>query len=178
MVIACVVGSYYKSGLAPVDMLIEMDDVRAVRGGTGYAKCGGNYAAATRAGEKAAKKGVLGTLVLVFMISSSCKCCPMVGRKNKKPFVAPAGWQKRRKVENPPRYHSSLFPVLETHSTGYHHIPATVTGAPVCIYFQFDAAAVQPVRQLDRAVPRTNRHFSERIALLTTLCHCVLLVAS
>lgn len=58
----------------------------------------------------------------------------MVGRKNKKPFVAPAGWQKRRKVENPPRYHSSLFPVLETHSTGYHHIPATVTGAPVCIY--------------------------------------------
>lgn len=51
------VGSYYKSGLAPVDMLIEMDDVRAVRGGTGYAKCGGNYAAATRAGEKAAKKG-------------------------------------------------------------------------------------------------------------------------
>ena len=99
MVIACVVGSYYKSGLAPVDMLIEMDDVRAVRGGTGYAKCGGNYAAATRAGEKAAKKGVLGTLVLVFMISSSCKCCPMVGRKNKKPFVAPAGWQKRRKVE-------------------------------------------------------------------------------
>ena len=47
----------------------------------------------------------------------------MVGRKNKKPFVAPAGWQKRRKVENPPRYHSSLFPVLETHSTGYDGIP-------------------------------------------------------
>ena len=40
-----------------VNGLIEMDDVRAVRGGTGYAKCGGNYAAATRAGEKAAKKG-------------------------------------------------------------------------------------------------------------------------
>ena len=97
----------------------------------------------------------------------------MVGRKNKKPFVAPAGWQKRRKVENPPRYHSSLFPVLETHSTGYHHIPATVTGAPVCIYFQFDAAAVQPVRQLDRAVPRTNRHFSERAFSLTVPCPCV-----
>ena len=57
MVIACVVGSYYKSGLAPVDMLIEMDDVRAVRGGTGYAKCGGNYAAANRAGDKAIEKG-------------------------------------------------------------------------------------------------------------------------
>ena len=84
--------------------------------------------------EKAAKKGVLGILVLVFMISSSCKCCSMVGRKNKKPLVTPAGWQKRRKAENPPRYHSSLFPLLETHSTGYHHIPASVTGAPVCVY--------------------------------------------
>ena len=97
----------------------------------------------------------------------------MVWQEKRKPSVFPALWQKRRKAENPPRYHSSLFPVLETHSTGYHHIPATVTGAPVCIYFQFDAAAIQPVRQLDRAVPRTNRHFSERIALLTTLCHRV-----
>lgn len=57
MIIGCPVGSYYKGGLQPVEMLIEMDDVRAVRGGTGYAKCGGNYAAATRAGEKAAAKG-------------------------------------------------------------------------------------------------------------------------
>ena len=29
----------------------------AVRGGTGYTKCGGNYAASMRAGEKAAQKG-------------------------------------------------------------------------------------------------------------------------
>ena len=107
------------------------------------------------------------------MISSSCKCCSMVGRKNKKPFVAPADWQKRRKAENPPRYHSSSFPLLETHSTGYHHIPASVTGAPVCIYSWFNAAAIQPVQQLDRTVPCTNRHFSERVALLTTLCHRV-----
>ena len=57
MIIACVVGSYYKGGLAPVELLIEDEDVRAVRGGTGYAKCGGNYAAATRAGERAAAKG-------------------------------------------------------------------------------------------------------------------------
>lgn len=57
MIIACPVGSYYKGGLQPVELLIEMDDVRAVRGGTGYAKCGGNYAAATRAGERAAEKG-------------------------------------------------------------------------------------------------------------------------
>ena len=50
-------GSYYAEGLAPVKIMIEDEDVRAVRGGTGYAKCGGNYAASYRAGEKAAKKG-------------------------------------------------------------------------------------------------------------------------
>ena len=37
--------------------MIETEDVRAVRGGTGYTKCGGNYAASTRAGEVAEKKG-------------------------------------------------------------------------------------------------------------------------
>ena len=37
--------------------MIEDQDVRAVRGGTGYAKCGGNYAASNRAGERAAQKG-------------------------------------------------------------------------------------------------------------------------
>ena len=57
MIIACPVGSYYKSGLKPVELLIEQEDVRAVKGGTGYAKCGGNYAAATRAAERAEKKG-------------------------------------------------------------------------------------------------------------------------
>ena len=56
-IIASPVGSYYKEGINPVRIMIEDEDVRAVRGGTGYAKCGGNYAASTRAGEKAAKKG-------------------------------------------------------------------------------------------------------------------------
>ena len=51
------VGSYFKEGVNPVKMYIEQEDVRAVRGGTGYAKCGGNYAGSLRAGEKAASKG-------------------------------------------------------------------------------------------------------------------------
>jgi branched-chain amino acid aminotransferase len=51
------VGSYYKEGLNPVSIMIEDADVRAVRGGTGYTKCGGNYAASIRAGERAEKKG-------------------------------------------------------------------------------------------------------------------------
>ena len=57
VIIASPSGSYYKEGINPVKIMIEEDDVRAVRGGTGYAKCGGNYAAANRAGEKAEKLG-------------------------------------------------------------------------------------------------------------------------
>ena len=50
-------GSYYKEGINPVKIMIEDEDVRAVRGGTGFTKCGGNYAASIRAGERAAKQG-------------------------------------------------------------------------------------------------------------------------
>ena len=57
MIIASPVGSYYKEGINPVKIMIEDEDVRAVRGGTGYAKCGGNYAASNRAGERAAQQG-------------------------------------------------------------------------------------------------------------------------
>ena len=57
IIIASPSGSYYKEGINPVKIMIENEDVRTVRGGTGYAKCGGNYAASTRAGERANKKG-------------------------------------------------------------------------------------------------------------------------
>ena len=57
ILIASPVGSYYKEGINPVRIMIETEDVRAVRGGTGYAKCGGNYGASTRAGMKAEQKG-------------------------------------------------------------------------------------------------------------------------
>ena len=57
IVMASPVGSYYPEGINPVKIMIETDDVRAVRGGTGYTKCGGNYAASNRAGEVAEKKG-------------------------------------------------------------------------------------------------------------------------
>lgn len=50
-------GSYYPEGINPVKIMIETEDVRAVRGGTGYVKCGGNYAASTRAGHKAELQG-------------------------------------------------------------------------------------------------------------------------
>ena len=57
MIIASPVGSYYAEGLNPVSIMIETEDVRAVRGGTGYAKCGGNYGASLRAGKRAEEKG-------------------------------------------------------------------------------------------------------------------------
>ena len=57
MIILSPVGSYYKEGLNPVKIMIEDIDVRAVRGGTGEVKCGGNYAASNRAGERAEQIG-------------------------------------------------------------------------------------------------------------------------
>ena len=56
-IIASPSGSYYAEGINPVKIMIETQDVRAVRGGTGYAKCGGNYAASNRAGERAEALG-------------------------------------------------------------------------------------------------------------------------
>ena len=50
-------GAYYAGGLAPVDIYVEDKYVRAVRGGIGFAKTGGNYAASIRAGEIAEEKG-------------------------------------------------------------------------------------------------------------------------
>ncbi|MDD6188849.1 MAG: branched-chain amino acid aminotransferase [Clostridiales bacterium] len=50
-------GSYYAAGINPVKIYVENDDVRAVRGGTGYTKCGGNYAGSIRAAEKAEQAG-------------------------------------------------------------------------------------------------------------------------
>ena len=57
MIIASPSGSYYKEGINPVKIMIETEDVRTVKGGTGYAKCGGNYGASTRAGARAEEKG-------------------------------------------------------------------------------------------------------------------------
>ena len=56
-IITCPVGSYYPEGLDPVHIAIESREVRAVRGGTGFTKCGGNYAASLHAGEQAAAQG-------------------------------------------------------------------------------------------------------------------------
>lgn len=57
IIILSPVGSYFDNGMEPVKIIVETEDVRAVRGGTGEAKCGGNYGASNRAGERAFANG-------------------------------------------------------------------------------------------------------------------------
>lgn len=56
-VILSPVGSYYEGGLDPVKIYVEDEYVRAVRGGMGFAKTAGNYAASLKAQAVAATKG-------------------------------------------------------------------------------------------------------------------------
>ncbi len=51
------VGAYYAAGFNPIKILVEDRYVRAVPGGTGEAKTGGNYASSLKAGLEAKKKG-------------------------------------------------------------------------------------------------------------------------
>ena len=51
------VGAYYPEGVNPVKIYVEDEYVRATRGGTGFTKCGGNYAGSIAAQEKAEKLG-------------------------------------------------------------------------------------------------------------------------
>ena len=53
IIILSPVGAYYESGLNPVRIYVEDEFVRAVKGGTGFTKCGGNYAASILVQEKA-----------------------------------------------------------------------------------------------------------------------------
>ena len=57
IIILSPVGPYYESGLAPTRMYVENEFVRSAPGGTGYAKIGGNYAAAMIAEQKAHDMG-------------------------------------------------------------------------------------------------------------------------
>lgn len=51
------VGAYYAEGFNPVKIWVSKDYVRAVRGGVGDAKTGGNYAASLKATEEANRNG-------------------------------------------------------------------------------------------------------------------------
>ena len=57
IIILSPVGAYYESGLDPVKIWIEDEYVRAVRGGIGEAKTGGNYVASLASQVKAHEEG-------------------------------------------------------------------------------------------------------------------------
>lgn len=53
IIILSPVGAYYVGGLNPVKIFVEPNYVRSVKGGMGYAKTGGNYAASLKAQQDA-----------------------------------------------------------------------------------------------------------------------------
>lgn len=95
MIICCPVGAYYAEGINPVKILVEDELVRAVKGGTGFAKCGGNYAGSILGQVKAAEKGYsqvlwldgeqrkyveeVGTMNIMFKIDGEIYTAPIEG---------------------------------------------------------------------------------------------------
>lgn len=95
LIILSPVGSYYKEGLKPVKIYVEDELVRAVKGGTGFAKCGGNYASSILAQAKAEEKGYsqvlwldavhhkyveeVGTMNVMFVINDTVYTSPLNG---------------------------------------------------------------------------------------------------
>jgi len=57
MVIASPAASYFSGGVRPVSVWLSTEYTRAAPGGTGFAKCGGNYAAAFVAQRQAVEEG-------------------------------------------------------------------------------------------------------------------------
>lgn len=89
------VGAYYPEGFAPVKIMVEDKYVRAVEGGTGDAKIGGNYAAALKAQVEAHDKGFtqvlwldgrerkyveeVGTMNIMFKFKDELATAPLTG---------------------------------------------------------------------------------------------------
>ena len=57
MILLSPVGNYYPEGVNPVKIYVEDEYVRATKGGTGFTKCGGNYAGSIAAQMKAQELG-------------------------------------------------------------------------------------------------------------------------
>lgn len=95
VVILSPVGDYYPEGVNPVKIWVEDEYVRAVKGGTGFAKCGGNYAASIAAQVKAEQNGYtqvlwldgvhrkyveeVGTMNVMFLINDTVVTTPLEG---------------------------------------------------------------------------------------------------
>lgn len=95
IIILSPVGNYYPEGVNPVKIYVEDEYVRATKGGTGFTKCGGNYASSIAAQEKAARLGYtqvlwldgverkyveeVGTMNVMFKINNEIYTAPIDG---------------------------------------------------------------------------------------------------
>ena len=95
VIILSPVGNYYPEGVNPVKIWVEDEYVRAVKGGTGFTKCGGNYAASIAAQVKAEENGYtqvlwldgvhrkyieeVGTMNVMFKINGKIVTAPLEG---------------------------------------------------------------------------------------------------
>lgn len=95
VIILSPVGNYYPEGVNPVKIWVEDEYVRAVKGGTGFTKCGGNYAASIAAQVKAESHGYtqvlwldgvhrkyveeVGTMNVMFVIDDTIVTAPLEG---------------------------------------------------------------------------------------------------
>ena len=96
VIITTPVGAYYAEGINPVKILVEDEYVRAVKGGTGFTKCGGNYASSIAGQVKAEKMGCtqvlwldgvhrkyveeVGTMNIMFKIAGEIYTAPLCGK--------------------------------------------------------------------------------------------------
>ena len=95
MIVCSPSGAYYAEGVNPVKILVEEELIRAAKGGTGFAKCGGNYAGSILGQKKAASKGCaqvlwldgvehkyveeVGTMNMMFKINGEVYTAPLQG---------------------------------------------------------------------------------------------------
>jgi branched-chain amino acid aminotransferase len=79
IIILSPVGPYYKEGLAPTKIFVEDEYTRAARGGTGYAKVGGNYAASLKSQMKA---HALGFTQVLWLDGAERKYVEEIGTSN------------------------------------------------------------------------------------------------
>ena len=95
IIVCSPVGAYYSTGINPVKIFVEDEYTRACPGGTGFTKCGGNYAASIAAQVKAEEMGFtqvlwldgvhrkyveeVGTMNVMFMIDNEIYTAPCDG---------------------------------------------------------------------------------------------------
>ncbi len=153
-IIACPVGAYYAEGINPVKIYVEDEYIRAAPGLTGFAKCGGNYAASIKAGDLAEKEGFaqvlwldgvekkyveeVGSMNIMFKIDGKIYTAPCTGT------VLP-GVTRRSIIE---LCKDEGYEVIEEHLAIADIMQAAKEGKLEEVYGTGTAAVISPVKEL------------------------------